>query len=122
MSSARLSYLPFPTPISTFIEFLRGKEVPDYNDSGERILNVLSTVLYIGLRKQFATFLLKQKERLPRLDENNSIGDLDVIDFLTGVFPSVFDVGAPGPIGEAFTQISRTSGEILFNWLNGYQS
>lgn len=44
------------TPIKEFFHFLEGKKIPPYEDTGEKLINNLSSVLYKCLHERFKEF------------------------------------------------------------------
>ena len=119
MSSARASFLP--TPVSAFIDYLDGKTISDFDDSAENLLSILSSVLEIGVRQQYAEFLSIRMQRLEERNESASIRDMDVVNFLIAVFPSIGVVRRSGPIQTAFNSLTDASIDIIFGWLRAYQ-
>lgn len=119
MSSARPSFLP--TPVSAFIDYLDGKTISDFDDSAENLLSVLSSVLEIGVRQQYAEFLSIRMHRLEERNESASIQDMDIVNFLIGVFPHIGAVRRSGPIQTAFNPLTDASVGIIFRWLTAYQ-
>jgi hypothetical protein len=117
MTSASASFLP--TSVSEFIDFLNGKTVPVYDDSKETLIDVLSSLIHIGLRHQYAE-LLRMKS-LQQRKESEFIGDMDVIDFLIRVFPTASVISRPGPIRDTLNSISQISVDVLFGWLTRYR-
>ena len=115
--SLRTSFLP--TPVSTFIEFLNGRTNSSAYD--ENFLSVLSSFLYESLRHRYDEFVSIQMKGLQQPNDSPSIQDVDVINFLISVFPSISHISCPGPAQKAFSSLSKTSCVVFFGWLNGYR-
>ena len=116
MSSAKASFLP--TSVSVFIDYLNGKPSSAYDGSGENLLRVLCSAVEGGLRQQYDEF---RSRRMKERKEVELIRDIDVVNFLISVLPSVFGLGHPGPLQTTFNQLSKTSYEVLFEWFTAYR-
>lgn len=108
------------TPIKEFFHFLEGKEIPPYEDTGEKLVNNLSSVLYKCLHERFNEFLSEQRQILQDGKESQSIRDIDVVDFFIKVFPTYDDL-YEGPFHDALSGLKWSSMHIIFGWLTYYQ-
>ena len=119
MSSTTASFLP--TPVSEFIDYLHGKANSAYDDSAEKLLNVLSSSIESLLHQRYHEFVSIRMKNLKEGKESQSIEQIDVVNFLIEVLPSIQDIFILHPIHTAFSQLSKSSLYVLFGWLNGYQ-
>lgn len=119
MSSTRASFLS--TPVSEFIDYLNGKTMSAYEDSAEKLLNVLSSSLEILLYQRYHEFVSLRIKDLKEGRESELIEQIDVVNFLIEALPSIHDIFQPGPLHTAFSQLNKSSFLVLCNWLNEYR-
>src|SRR5271169_521227 len=58
---------------------------------------------------------------LQQRNDSPCIRDIDIVKFLIKVFPSWSDIDDESPIKRAFTSLSKTSGDVFFQWLYSYR-